>query len=195
MKLKLLTAFLFLISIQTFAQDQKWSIEANYQVIPIVGLEGDDNIIDLGLKYRFADFKFVHLGLGANVGFSKNKFKDIPSLNGESTSYYFQPRVFAEFSMPGVEKLRLSVGLGYSIVNSDVDVMTGDGAIKANTSNGGFNFNLGLTYDITKRFFIQGQYDVIILNVNDEYSFQGEVVNPDYNRKQNNIKLGVGFRF
>lgn len=195
MKQKLLIAFLFLISIQAFAQDQKWSVEANYQVIPIEGLEGEDNIIDLGLKYRFADFKFVQLGLGANVGFSKNKFNDIPSMNGEATSYYFQPRIFTDFRIPGIEKLRPSVGLGYSIINSNVDVMTVGGDIKANTSNGGFNFNLGLSYDITKRFFIQAQYDFINLNVNNEYSFQGELVKPDYNRKQTNLKVGVGFRF
>lgn len=69
MKLKLLIAFLIIISIQVFAQHQKWSLEANYGAIPNKGLGGDDNIIELGLKHRFVDFKFVQLRVGANVGF------------------------------------------------------------------------------------------------------------------------------
>lgn len=48
-----------------------------------------------------------------------------------------------------------------------------------NTTNSGFNFNFGLSNDITKRFFIQDQYDFINLRVSDAFMFQGERVEPD----------------
>lgn len=195
MKLKLLLVFLFLISIQAFAQDQKWSVEVNYGIVPNEGLGSDDNILDFGLKYRFADIKFVQLGVGANVGFAKDNFKDISNVTGEETNFYLQPRVFADFIIPGIEKLKPSIGLGYSIINSDTDVISIGEPILTNTTNGGFNFNLGLSYDITKRFFIQAQYDFINLKFKDEFNFQGEVIKPNLTEKVSNIKLGVGFRF
>ena len=196
MKLKLLLVFLFLISMEAFAQDQKWSVEANYGIVPNDGLGGDDNIIDIGLKYRFADLKFMQLGVGINAGFAKENFNDYDiNLDGKTKDYYFQPRVFADFIIPGIEKLRPSIGLGYSIINSDTDVISIGEPINTNTTNGGFNFNLGLSYDITKRFFIQAQYDFINLKFKDEFNFQGEVIKPDITEKFNNIKLGVGFRF
>ncbi len=196
MKLKLLFVFLFLFSFQTFAQDKKWSIETNYSVVPQDGFGGGDNVLDLGLKYRFVDFDFVQLGIGVNTGFSKDKYEGSNlAVVGETNGFYFQPRAFAEFIIPGIEKLRPTVGLGYSIVNSDTDLVSLGEPIISNTTNGGFNFNFGLSYDITKRFFIQAQYDFINLRVKDEFIFQGELVQPNFIEKLNNIIIGVGFRF
>ena len=195
MNVKLLFGLLFLVSLTTFAQDKKWSVEANYGVIPSDGFGGDDNILDFGLKYRFADLEFIQFGAGANVGFSSESFKDFENVEGEYKGFYFQPRVFAEFSIPGIQKLRPSLALGYSIVNENTDVISIDEEIKNNTTNGGFNLNLGLSYDITKRFFVQAQYDFINVNYRDEFTFQGATVKPDFNEKLNNIRLGVGLRF
>lgn len=69
MKQQLLIAFLMLLSIQAFAQDKKWSVEANYTIIhedrPLDGT----NVIELGLKYRFVNFIFANLGVSFNGGF------------------------------------------------------------------------------------------------------------------------------
>lgn len=195
MNVKLLFGLLFLVSLTTFAQDKKWSVEVNYGVIPDDGFGGDDNILDFGLKYRFADFNFMQLGFGVNAGYSKY---DFVGFNGDGTlteSYYVQPRLFTEFIIPGSEKLRPSIGLGYSIVNEDFDGRIGNDNLIGNTTNGGFNFNLGLSYDITNSIFVQAQYDFINLNLRDEFSFQGVTVKPNINEKLNNVKLGVGFRF
>lgn len=195
MNVKLLFGLLFLVSLTTFAQDKKWSVETNYGVIPNDGFGGDDNILDFGLKYRFADFNFIQLGFGVNGGFSKD---DIRSINGEgrtTESFYIQPRIFTELIIPGSEKLRPSIGLGYSIVNDDVEGRLDNENIMWNVTNGGFNLNLGLSYDITKSIFVQAQYDFIKVNYRDELIFQGATVKPDFNEKLNNIRLGVGLRF
>ena len=103
MKLKLLFVFLFLLSIQAFAQDQKWSVEANYGVVPEDGFGGDENILDLGFKYRLVDVSFMRFGFGINAGYSKDTFFD--AFGGADTeSLYIQPRLFSEFIIPGSEK-------------------------------------------------------------------------------------------
>lgn len=194
MKLKLLFVFLFLISFQTFAQEQKWSVEANYAIIPDEGIGGNDDIFELGLKYRLADFGFANLGLSLNGGFSRETFEN-PNIDGDIKSYYFQPRLFSEFTIPGLNSLHPTLGIGYSFVNADSSIISLGEDISTNTTNGGFNMNVGLIYDITNRFFIQAQYDFISLNIRDEFLFQGEVIKPDFTEKLNNIKLGIGFRF
>ena len=196
MKLKLLLLPVLFFSINSIAQDliYKWNVEANYSIIPEEGFGGDHNIIELGIKYRFMDLEFLQLGLGINSGYSQNVFDEL-NIDGKVKRYYFQPRLFSEFNIPGLERLRPTIGLGYSIMNEDSSVISIGEDVSGNTTNGGFNFNLGLTYDISDRFFIQAQYDFINLNVRDEFTFQGEVIKPNYNEKLNNLKVGVGFRF
>lgn len=179
MKQKLLVIVIFLVSIQAFAQGKKWSLETNYSVVPAEGFGGDDNIIDLGLKYRFGNVSFFNFGFSFNGGFSRVK-SEISEIEFNQDLYYFQPRVFMEAKIPRAEKLRPSLGLGYSAVyvssNLNSDVIDN---LNPNFTVSAFNFNLGLSYDISKSIFIQAQYDVIFL--------MGENLN--------NIKLGVGFRF
>ena len=196
MKYKLLLFPVLFFSINSMAQDlnYKWSVEANYAIVPDEGFGGDDNIIEIGLKYRFLDYDFVQIGLGINSGFSQKKFDEL-NIDGKVKRYYIQPRLFSEFKIPGLSKFHPSLGIGYSIINEDSAVISIGEDVSGNTLNGGFNFNLGVTYDITNRFFIQAQYDFINLNVRDEFIFQGEVIKPDFQEKLNNIKIGVGFRF
>lgn len=196
MKYKLLLIPVLLLSINSIAQNlnYKWSVEVNYAVVPEDGFGGDDNIIEIGMKYRFTDLSFLQLGFGVNGGFS-NKNHEGASIDGRTNRYYIQPRLFSEFKIPGIERLRPTIGLGYSILNEDTSVISNGEDVSGNTTNGGFNFNLGVAYDITNRFFVQAQYDFINLNVRDEFIFQGEVIKPDYQEKLNNIKIGVGFRF
>jgi hypothetical protein len=194
MKQKLLFVFFFLLSIQVFAQEQKWSVEANYSVVPQDGFGGDADIFELGLKYRVADFGFANLGVSLNGGFSREKFER-PDFQIVTKFYYLQPRVFTEFRIPGIERLRPHLALGYSIVSSDSSVIGNFEVFPTSSTNGGFNMNLGLSYDVSKRFFIQAQYDFINLQVRDEFVLQGETVKTDFNQKLNNIKIGLGFRF
>jgi len=191
--------FLLLIfSINSLAQEvnHRWNVEANYSIIPEEGFGGESNIIELGLKYRFFNLEFLNLGFSFNTGYSQ---KDANNFNlseeGKVKSYYFQPRLSSEFNIPSLIRLRPTIGLGYSVVNENTSSFSVDGEGSVNSTNGGFNFNLGLTYDISNRFFFQAQYDFINLNVRDEFTFRGELVSRNFKRRLNNLKLGIGLRF
>ena len=58
-KIYFLSISVFFLSVGLFAQDYKWSVEANYP-IPSGEVYGNDpsGIIDFGVKYRFLDFIF-----------------------------------------------------------------------------------------------------------------------------------------
>lgn len=170
----LLLGIVFLASISAFAQqDRNWNVEGNFSLIPANGLGQSDIVVDLGLKYRFLNTELLSLGLGVNVGYltDNNSFSQA---NSDDTIFIFQPRLFTEFNLPFAEKLKPSLGLGYSYLSGI--------SFTPDTVNG-FNFNFGLVYDISDKWFIQAQYDFIDLRpVNSGEGY-------------NNIKLGAGFRF
>ncbi|WP_281541892.1 outer membrane beta-barrel protein [Maribacter aestuarii] len=195
---KLLLGIFLCASVYTFAQDKKWSVEANYSIIPAEGIGGDDDIFEIGLKYRFLDFKLFNLGLSVNTGFSTQKSgDDLEEFGFESktTNYYIQPRIFSEIKLPGIPKLKPSIALGYSVVNTDSFLILNGEDLSSDNTNSGFNANFGISYDITGRFFVQAQYDFISLKVRDDIFFNGEAVRTDFTDKLNNIKIGVGLRF
>ncbi|MCM4169209.1 hypothetical protein KCTC52924_00729 [Arenibacter antarcticus] len=201
MKYKLLLIPVLFFSINLIAQDlnYKWSVEANYPIS--VGDElGNDNpgIIDLGLKYRFVDLDIVTFGAGISAGIFHDNINSATEngIDFDETNLFIQPRVFAEFKLPTMKRLHPSVGLGYTVVRSKFDGTIGnfaetpDEAIVSGTeSDGGVNINLGLSYDVNNRFYIQAQYDYIRLNVRPD--------NSQLNKNQNLglLKLGFGFRF
>jgi len=169
----LLITFFTLFSILTFAQDKKWSVETNYSIVPADGLGGGDNVINLGLKYRFLETKVFNLGLGIDGGyFTGDTF--FAQSNPKGNLFLFQPKLISEFSLPFLKRLKPTMGLGYSFFT---------GSTLASGSFGGFNLNLGLIYDISDKWYVQFQYDYVSLK---EIS-SGEGFN--------NFRLGVGFRF
>ena len=191
--------FLFpalILSINSIAQkvNYKWNIETNYSIIPEEGFGGKSNIIELGLKYRFINSELLNLGVSFNTGYSQKNLDEF-NIEGKIKSYYFQPRLISELYIPSLVRLRPTIGLGYSIVNENSSSISMGKEESINTTNGGFNLNLGLIYNISNRFFVQTQYDFINLNVRDEYTIQGELVNPNFNEKLNNLKVGIGLRF
>ena len=167
---KLLLGFLFFISVYTFAQqDKKWSIEANYSLVPSNGFFGKDNLIDLGLKYRFIENNLLNAGISLNSAyFIGNDNFTIPV--NDNNFFIFQPRVFSEFNLPFSEKLKPTLGLGYSFFSGTSEPING------------FNVNIGLIYEISDKWFIQSHYDWIDLKSNPSEGY-------------NNIRIGTGFRF
>ncbi len=195
MKLKLFFVFLFLISFKIFAQDQKWSVEVNYPISVGVDLSNDNpGIADLGVKYRFLDLNVVKIGVGLNVGAFHDRISSfdnptggIERVNFKETNWLFQPKVFAEFQIPGVSKLRPSMGLGYALVRSNFDGALLNENFSVRESDGGLNLNIGLSYDLTKNLFFQAQYDYVRYNIRNE--------NISRNDNLGFLKLGIGFRF
>lgn len=198
MKKKLLLGILLSTTVYTFAQDRNWSVEVNYPVnLNEFGvLNGKDGTIDVGLKYRFLNTDIVHLGLSLSGGLTSDSAGSNNNDTFKSTTYFFQPKIFAEFDLPIVPKLHPSVGLGYSLVSFNYEGAIGatDFSDQGNT-DGGLNFEAGLSYNISSRFFVQAQYDLIRLRVRDEVVFDGERVNFDLDESINRLKIGIGFRF
>lgn len=188
-----LSLSLFFLSTAMVAQEEKWSVEANFPISVGEDLGNDvSGVIDVGLKYRFLDFSFVKIGAGINAGYFKgnvNSFTDPVLYDYDETNWLIQPKLFAEFSIPSVSKLHPSLGLGYSIIESKNEGLFGDESINISDASGGLNVNLGLSYDISKKFFIQAQYDYIHNKIESD--------NFDITVKENlgYLKLGVGLRF
>jgi len=194
-KIYILSLAIFLVSFSLSAQDYKWSVEANYPISVGDDLGNDaPGIIDAGVKYRFLDYKIAKIGAGINAGYFKKTIdnQSIPqSTNFDETIWIIQPKVFAEFTIPSISKLHPSIGLGYSFVNIKDEGLFFDENIKSSGTEGGINLNMGLSYDITKRFFLQAQYDYV--NTKKTFSYeQSEYVDRKY---LGYLKAGIGFRF
>jgi len=173
MKFKLLFSLLLFVSIEAIAQEKNWSVETNFSAVPSDGFGGSDIVINFGLKYRFLKSNVVNLGLGVDGGY----FLEAPFFlrsNLYGNLFLFQPKLVSEFNLPFSERLKPTLGLGYSVfTGSTID----------SGSLGGFNLNLGLAYEMSDRWYIQLQYDYIDLT--------------KFNAGEgfNNFRLGIGFRF
>lgn len=196
MRLQLLVLLSIVLCSVSFAQEKKWNVEANYTIVPGDGIYGEDNFIDVGAKYRFVKLGVFNFGFGVNAGFSRIDVENTGFESRTDDTYLVQPRVFSEFEIPGIQKLRPYLGLGYSYVNFESNYTFENGGEGSNTGNDfGFNFNVGISYNISNRFFLQAQYDFIDLTPNEEVPDGVVLLTPQVNGDINNIRLGLGFRF
>ena len=199
MNSKLLFCTLFLASFSLFAQDKKWSIEANY---PITDEDQLNGVLDVGVKYRFVDLGVVQLGAGLGAALFSDRENYIYDTDIELDYKWkrilVQPTVFAEFNIPGLTKLKPSTGVGYSYLYDDIDHKQAEVGYNEADSWGAFNANLGLSYYLTNRFFIKIQYDY--LNHRQRSLTEADNGNNSYRyetkwNSMNVFKAGVGFRF
>ncbi|WP_282042694.1 outer membrane beta-barrel protein [Winogradskyella flava] len=195
MKQKLLVTFLLIFAIKSFSQDSKFSVEANFP-IPIgdnfLG-ENYNGIVDIGAKYRFLQNGIFSLGASVNFGYVRNSKSGATDLNQlfDVKIFPIQPRIFAEFSIPNLESLHPQIGLGYSILvyNAKADrINTSTLPADINDNESGFNLNVGFSYDLTNKFFLQAQYDFIKIEVEDN------VPDIKYNTNISILKFGIGYR-
>lgn len=192
MKQKLLLTLLLILTIKTFSQDSKFSLELNYP-IPIdknfVG-ENYSGIIDLGAKYRFVNLNPINIGVSFNGGIVVNNSNQNNGFQHfKVTSYVIQPRIFGELNLESIKKVRPTVGLGYTIMVFEASgTNNGFDVSDASDTSSGFNFNFGLAYDITEKLFAQVQYDFIKLGVDND------VPDMKYNTNVNILKIGLGYR-
>jgi opacity protein-like surface antigen len=180
-----------LIALNLAAQDSKFSVEANYPVSfgDSFFAEGYEGLIDIGVDYKFFNFGIINLGASFNGGIFNLTEDNRPPFIDVSV-YMVQPRVFGELYLEALSRLRPSVGLGYSfmiynITSSQITLESTNGT----ETESGINLNLGLSFDITKKLFIQAQYDFIQL------SDQEGIPNSSVNSKINIFKAGLGYRF
>ena len=208
MKRLLLTAVLVVTTCFLHAQDSSWSVEANYPLNLVDGsasrINNLNGILDLGLKYRFMELGPVILGAGFNAAYLKN-FDSFTygSANGQdfvsdykAKTYLFQPNLFIEVPIPGLMKLKPQLGIGYSVILDDTYYNDGQMVVFDDSEiDGAVNLNLGVSYDISSRIFIQLQYDYLNIARKGETNFNGESIPYDFKENGNILKAGVGFRF
>lgn len=184
--LPLLSLFIALCSIQ--AQDRNWSAEVNYPVSI-----GDDfgasnqGLIGFGLKYKFASSGNWTFGASLDGAWFSTEFgsdSDPPQI-AKVRDLLIQPRFFAALPLSKNRRFHFLSGLGWTVYRNKTENLVGDQSISNEENwNSGFNGNLGLTYAVSSRWFVQLQYDYIYFaRVNRLYRLIGLV------------KLGVGFRF
>ncbi|PIB23349.1 outer membrane protein [Maribacter sp. 4G9] len=174
------------------SQESNFSLSLNY---PLTNgdnyFDRNDGLIDLGVQYRFIDAGVVDLGISLNAAFF-NFSSDSGLTTTTEKSLLLQPRLFAEFNIPAVQKLQPFLGLGYALTSFKNEFSTSQQVINNDSNSGGLNFNFGLSYYIFKGLFVQGQYDYI-----SSKREEGTVPDPDekFYQKIGLIKLGVGYRF
>ena len=192
MKQKLLLALLFILSIKSFSQDSKLSVEMHYP-IPIdqnfIG-KNYNGIIDIGAKYRFSEIKNINIGASINGGILVNNTNDVNrNLDFKVKSYLIQPKIFAELKIKSISKLHPFVGFGYVFMVFDASGTINEFDVSgSNETESGINANFGVAYDITTKIFIDIQYDYVRLNVDKE------IPNTTFNTNVNLLKVGLGFR-
>ena len=192
MKQNFLLTLLLIFSIKSFSQDSKFSLELNYP-IPIDNnfvAENYNGIIDIGVDYRLANLNPVNIGISLNGGVlvnnsnQNNGFRDF-----KVTSYVIQPRIFGNLDLESIDKFHPTVGLGYTIMVFDASgINNGFDVSDASDTLSGFNFNFGLTYDITEKLFVQAQYDFVKLRVDND------VPDLKFNTNVTILKIGLGYR-
>lgn len=146
---KLLISLILLISITSYSQESKYSIELNFPI-----QTGDtfinnnySGVIDIGFRARFV--KTSHLNFGFHLNGSVFTYKGIVIESSFKTLYVIQPKIYAELNT--LKKIRPLVGIGYTLMTYR----------KSGDVDDGPNISVGISYDFTGKFFAQVQYDLI----------------------------------
>ncbi|MFN3755148.1 outer membrane beta-barrel protein [Flavobacterium sp.] len=195
MRLRIIVILLIFFTIKSFSQDSKFSIDANYPIAIGDNFLGQNynGLVDLGAKYKFSDNKIVDIGASINFGIFQNTKSGATAMNQlfDVKIFPIQPRIFAEFNIQNLKKLHPQIGLGYSIIIYDAvwrENTNADLPSDINNNENGFNFNIGLFYDLTHKLFLQAQYDFIKIGVEDG------IPDKSYNTNINILKFGIGYR-
>lgn len=192
MKQNLLLTLLFILSMKSFSQDSKLSLEMHYPLTMGQNFisKNYDGIIDVGGKFRFSELKNINIGASLNGGILSNNTNDN---NGNQDfrvkSYLIQPRIFSELKIESVPKIRPFVGIGYTfMVFKATGTNNGFDVSASNSTESGINANFGVAYDITSKIFLDLQFDYVKLNVDNE------VPKTAFNTNVNLLKVGLGLR-
>ena len=192
MKQNLLLTLLFILSMKSFSQDSKLSLEMHYPLTMGQNFisKSYSGIIDVGGKFRFSELKNINIGASLNGGILSNNTNDN---NGNQDfrvkSYLIQPRIFSELKIESVPKIRPFVGIGYTfMVFKATGTNNGFDVSASNSTESGINANFGVAYDITSKIFLDLQFDYVKLNVGNE------VPKTAFNTNVNLLKVGLGLR-
>lgn len=187
-----LTIFLtmLMMGFLAHAQDKKICVTVAYPLPTGDNFLTDyTGVADVGVQYRFIKAGPIQLGISANAGYYSWR-RTLSTATVKDKSTLIQPRVFGELNLPNLVKFRPFMGIGYTFANFK-SVVEGASNQPPDTKNNfeGINLNLGVAYDITKRFFAHVQYDAVKLSRDDVD------MNESFFQNMSILKLGVGLRF
>ncbi|WP_242203252.1 outer membrane beta-barrel protein [Aestuariivivens insulae] len=179
---------LLLVLFKGFSQDSKFTVGLNHPIPFDHNFINDfyNGVIDTEFNYKAYKNSVLSLGLALNVGVLKS---DDSVIEFNIKSYVIQPKIFVEFN---VLKFNPYLRLGYSSMifktkGRDDKIGGHYGvAMSFNNTQSGLNINPGLKYNIYNGFFVQAQYDYILLEV------EKPIVNSRYNGAVHIIKIGLG---
>jgi hypothetical protein len=197
MKKRVLIIVLFFLSLNAISQNKKFSVDVNYPLsIDNSEYSKTTGVVGGSFKYRFAETKAVRFG--TSYTFDTFNEKTGISFNDLKKHYFHHVDVFGEFNLNGNSKLHPFIGIGYTAIYEDYIYKIDNSFFNAPSTEGrskdrknGLNFNLGMSYDITNRFFVQTYFHFVkaFLKTDEYYYNQPKAIN------YNQIKLGAGFRF
>ncbi|TCL63378.1 outer membrane protein with beta-barrel domain [Mariniflexile fucanivorans] len=191
MKTNYTLVLLFFISLTTFSQNKRFSLEVNYPLAMSNGFENLSGIIDASINYRFAKSELFNYGASVTFDYLKG---DLRFSNQDLNRNFFFYHVdgFTEMTIPSAEKLHPFAGAGFTYLDYDYQYLSGTNefpTIKTRKEKDlGFNIKLGVQYDFTNSLFIQAYFHSIrTFNKSD---FNNETIGVNYNQ----LKFGLGIR-
>jgi Opacity family porin protein len=195
MKKNFLIVFITLMYVQIpQAQLKRFSLDFSYPYSLDSNLlkENYNGLVDVGLKYRIVKAPIINLGIAFNGSlFKANEIKTFNQENVNLNAYFVQPKLFFEFNLKQVTRLRPYFAVGYSYnIKEDIylqpTLSTGETNVVFTIKEEGIVLNTGVSLDITSWLYIHAQYDFLRLkNIN----------NPELETQNTNIvKAGIGFR-
>ncbi|UGS22065.1 outer membrane beta-barrel protein [Flavobacterium cyclinae] len=188
------TLFILLLNLNfaLFSQESKLSIELNYPIPADNNFIGKNytGIVDIGGKYKIIDKNILDFGIALNAGLLKyNNSKINSSQNYKIYAYPIQPKIFCEFNIKNIKRLHPYTSLGYSfIIFKATGTNNGFDISDLNDTQAGINLNFGLSYDITSKLFVNGQFDFTKLQE------ENGIPNTTFNTNVNLVKFGIGLR-
>lgn len=195
MKSKILSLFL-LFSALTFAQTNKFSIEAAYPLPVDQNFLGDHfkGVADLGIKYRIKNLQIINIGVSVNGSmFTYNDSGYFPefdeNLDFKTTLYMIQPRAYVELNLKKILKIHPYAGIGYSFLMAERKFDSQSEIPNDSTSQSGVNITFGLSYDLISKLYIFANYDYITLT-----ELDSGVPKDSYNTNASLVKVGLGLR-
>ncbi len=183
-------------SFSVFSQTKKFSFEINYPINLSSGYQKSNGIADGSLKFRFLNTELFNFGSEYTFTYIQNK---TPGYYDEVKRNFFFHHIdlLAELNIASAPKFHpyVSLGFTYSVyeyysyyVDDDFNPnFTRVG--KDKEKDAGYNFKIGLQYDLSSSFFLQTNFHYIrTFNKN-------ELIDENYGINYNQIKIGAGFRF
>lgn len=193
-KYSLLLIFILIFTAHSFSQCSRLNVELSHPISHEDNFieEHFNGFIDLGVKYRFVRSNILNLGVSVNGGVFNNSKKN----NDEPldiAANIIQPRIFTEFNIQALPFFHPSIGVGYTYLTfnaSGINSLNPDYPEDLNlkTTNSGLNLNLAIAFDITNRFFLQAQYDLVYSDSVSQTPYMTS------NDRLHFFKVGIGYR-